>query len=99
MSGIEILLSDSTGVYIPKFFAEHMSDGWTGGSEYDLSVLKEGPEKEAYWEVWDWYLTYASHTDKNGKKWRLHQDGDLFAICEELMTDEEYLNFYGEERQ
>jgi hypothetical protein len=98
MSGIEILLSDSTGVYIPKFFAEHMAEGWSGGSDYDLDVLKSGPEAEAYWEVWDWYLTYASHTDKNGKTWRLYQDGDLFAVCDDLMSDEEYKNFYGEDR-
>lgn len=98
MSGVSILLSDSNGIYIPKFFAEHMAEGWTGGSEYDLSVLKSGPEAESYWEVWDWYLTYASHVDKNGKTWRLYQDGDLFAICDELMSDEEYKNFYGEDR-
>ena len=41
----------------------------------------------------------AFFIDKNGNKWFLYQDGDLFAVCNELLTDEEYAEFYGEERE
>jgi len=38
-------------------------------------------------------LNNARYTDKNGNVWRLMQDGDLWAYCFELMTDEEKENF------
>lgn len=93
MSGIEILASDSRGVYVPQFFAEYCSDNWNGIHPDDLQVLVEGPENEWYWETWDSVLTTAKYVDKNGNEWYLYQDGDLFAICDELMTDEERENF------
>ena len=34
-------------------------------------------------------LTYATFTDDNGNNWHLEQDGDLFAVCYELLTGEE----------
>jgi hypothetical protein len=98
MSGIEILLSDRNGVYIPEIFAKNFSDGWEAMSEWDLNTLKSGPENSSYWDVWDWCLGNLIHTDKQGNTWRLWQDGDLFAYCEDLMTDNEYEEFFGEER-
>lgn len=98
MSGIEILLSDSNGVYIPEIFAKNFAEGWEAMSEWDLETLKSGPQHDSYWDVWNWVLDNVIHTDKLGNKWRLYQDGDLFAICDELMSDEEYKDFFGEER-
>jgi hypothetical protein len=100
MSGIEILLSDHNGVYIPQIFAENYASGWEAMSEWDLNVLKTGPdpENDSYWDVWSWCTDNLVHTDKQGNKWRLWQDGDLFAICDEIMSDEEYKDFFGEER-
>lgn len=42
----------------------------------------------------------VGHTslDKDGHAWRLYQDGDLFATCDELMSDEEYEELFGESR-
>ena len=96
MSGVEILLSDRNGIYIPSLFVEDF-DGW-GVSEQDKNDLSN-VENDYYWETWDDVLNYASHTDSKGNVWRLYQDGDLFAICDELMSDEDYKNFFGEERQ
>ena len=95
MSGIEILLSDHHGIHIPRIFVEDFG-GW-GVSHEDVVDLAD-PEKEFYWETWEAVLQYAKHTDSKGNVWRLCQDGDLFAYCEELMTDEEYKNLFGEER-
>jgi hypothetical protein len=58
-----------------------------------------GPHREEYWDAWTDVCDNASYTDSDGYIWNLHQDGDLWAICQELMTDEEYLGFYGEERE
>ena len=93
MSGIEILLNDSRGVYIPQNFAEIYD--W-GLRPQDKEVLLLGPDSESYWYVWEAVLDGLTYTDKNGNVWRLYQEGDLFAFCEELMTDEERENFFGE---
>ncbi len=97
MSGIEIILSDRNGIYIPKIFSEECRN-WSGISIEDLDLLEKGPEEEYYWETWDTVLNDAFHVDKEGNHWRLYQDGDLFAICDTLITDEEYKDFFGEER-
>lgn len=97
MSGIEILLGDNRGIYIPQNFADGF-DGWSGINIEDLEILEKGPEEECYWEAWDCVLRDAFYVDKEGHNWRLYQDGDLFAICDELMTNEEYKDFFGEER-
>lgn len=96
MSGIEILVSDHQGIYIPQVFAERFN--WSGISIDDLKTIEEGPDAEYYWEAWDNILNDAFHNDKDGFTWRLYQDGDLFAWCDQLMTNEEYKDFFGEER-
>lgn len=100
MSGIHILLSDSHGIYLPQGFVEKfdMSD-WHGVSAEDHEILSAGPEHEFYWDAWENILNTASHIDEDGMQWKLWQDGDLFAICEDRMTAEEYKNFFGEEKE
>lgn len=93
MQAIELLLSDARGVYIPRDFVEGFDlkkwgldpDGWEVESLYD-------PENYSYWDAWDQILSNAEY-HKDGHVWRLHQDGDLWAVCYELMTDEEKTNF------
>ena len=97
MSGIEILLSDNRGVYIPRDFALYFED-MDGVRAEDMEILKAGPDHEGYWDAWDSITSDASFTDEKGNVWRLYQDGDLFAYCEPLMTDEEYYGFFGEHR-
>ncbi len=55
------------------------------------------PESENYWEDWEWILNNAKYTDKDGSVYYLHQDGDLWGLCYERMTDEEKRNFEMEE--
>lgn len=35
---------------------------------------------------------------QHGRRWQLYQDCDLWAYCDELMTDDEYRDFFGEDR-
>ena len=100
MSGISILLSDNRGVYIPRDFAEGFEfseQGWKNVNQEDLNILKEGPEHEWYWETWFDVVNNAYYVDAGGKCWNLWQDGDLFAICYEKMTDDERADFFGED--
>jgi hypothetical protein len=98
MSGIHILLSDHHGVYVPQVFANGFSMRRWHVSGKDARLLRKGPSDEWYWETWD--DVTANAWMKDGKHiWRLYQDGDLFAYCEELMNDEEYEGFFGEPRK
>lgn len=94
-----ILLADSAmGVYVPKHFADIAADTWEGFDPKDRAILKEGPEHEQYWDAWTDVLDNTKITTETGYTYGLWQDGDLWAVCDELITDEEYKNFYGEER-
>jgi len=101
MSGMMLLLDGSRGVYIPRDFNDCFSmKSWNiEDNDSDLAILREGPENEWYWEAWDSILTRAVYIDGNGHCWYLYQDGDLWAYCRELMTDEEYEGFYDEPRE
>ena len=101
MSGMELLLADRHGVYIPQTFAEDFGgDAWgIDEDSHDWLALLAGPETDAYWDAWDSVLSRATHTDSKGNVWTLHQDGDLWAVCPELMTDEEYEEYFGEPRE
>ena len=98
MSGLSLLVSDSCGIYIPLRFVTDMDLAqWSGIRDEDVKILEAGPDAEWYWEAWDSVLGSAYATI-NGKVWRLSQDGDLWAYCEELKSDEEYEGFFQRER-
>lgn len=74
---IELILSDTRGIYIPRDFAELYGADY-GITPDDLDILLSGPDHEFYWDTWDTVLDYAEYVDDNGHTWKLHQDGDLF---------------------
>jgi hypothetical protein len=94
MSGISILASDSHGIFIPQYAASFLCN-WDGVTQEDIEILNAGPDHEHYWYAWEAIERDASYTDEKGNVWRLYQDGDLWAYCEPLMTDDEYYNFFG----
>ena len=95
MSILKLLLSDVRGIYIPqKFYCVFNLSYWNINSDTvegidDLS----SPENDFYWDTWEIVLNNAFFIDKDGHKWTLYQDVDLWAICDDLMTDEEKYNF------
>ena len=96
MSGIQLLLSDARGIYIPMNFVEFFDlSQWNIDSKYIERL--SSPDNEWYWDNWDVVLNNAKHTDSEGNVWTLWQDGDLWAVCPVLMTDEEKQNFGFEE--
>lgn len=92
MNGLSLLLSDSRGVYIPRDFVNNFDlNKWHIDQKY-IDVLSS-PDDEFYWDYWDVVCGNAYYIDEQCNKWVLHQDGDLLAICYELLTDEEKANF------
>lgn len=97
---VTLILSDARGVYIPRDFVtdnyneiagDHCA-AW-GIKPEDAEILASGPDHEFYWETWDDVLQNAKYTDKDGNTYFLSQDGDLWALCYDRMTDEEKRNF------
>ena len=102
MDAVVLILGESRGMNIPRAFliddlgniAEDHCTAW--GLTADNSEWWEdavNPCSEHYWESWDWILSNAKYTTPDGDIYRLHQDGDLWGICYEKMTDEEKKNF------
>ena len=93
LDNVEILLSDARGIYIPRDFVQGFDlTRWEGISESDIEIL-QNPDNEFYWESWESVLNNAKFIADDGRVFSLWQDGDLFAICYEEMTDEEKHNF------
>ena len=93
MNAVELLLSDARGVYIPRDFVDAF-DVTKWGLIPELWAVQTcaDPDDECYWDAWNEILDRAEYR-KGDHVWRLHHDGDLWAICYELMTDEEKQNF------
>lgn len=93
LDNVEILLSDARGIYIPRDFVQGFDlTKWYGINESDVEILQD-PDNEFYWEAWESVLNNAKFKSDDGRVFSLWQDGDLFAICYEMMTDEEKHNF------
>ena len=89
-SGVVHLIDESRG-NIPTFFIRNFELNEWNIDPQAFSDLKD-PEHEMYWELWQEVLSSAFF-ENEGQRWTLYQDGSVFALCEELMTDEEQQNF------
>ena len=91
-----IFLCDSShGIYLPSFFCSHSENIWNINQEdWNYIASTENVEKEDYWEVWESILSNAEYVDSTGKVWTLHQDGDLFAVAMDSMTEQEKIDFF-----
>lgn len=102
MESIVHILSDARGIYIPRdFLTDNVGDvarehceawGLTENNETQW-IDATDPDSESYWDAWAWVCDHAKFIDADGNVYRLHQDGDLWGICYEKMTDEEKQNF------
>lgn len=102
MNAVVLILSDARGIYIPRDFVcdDYNEIAWEhckawGLNESNIECWQDAanPENEFYWEAWDWILNNAEFTAESGDKYRLYQDGDLWGICYDKMTEEEKRNF------
>jgi hypothetical protein len=85
-----LILSDAHGIYIPRNFTLNVArERVTEVNDEDWATLAAGPDHEHYWEAWDVVLTNAIVTDDHSRRYRLHQDGDLWLIPVGMTWDEE----------
>lgn len=97
-SGIIHFIDSNRGVYIPQSFMQMIDKQyWQPITHQDEKILLAGPDIDnsaEYWETWTKFIDGGQFiTDQDGDEWRLHQDGDVFLMCFEKMTDEEKQNF------
>ena len=99
-NAIELLLDSARGTTIPSAFYRDFDFEVWGLDKASYSEL-ELEDNEGYWDTWIELLETANYKfkDDSGLSYTLWQDGDLWAICPELMTDSEYENFFGEPRE
>ena len=96
LQSINLLLSDCRGINIPNDFYNNFDlEKWHIKKSYFLNNLNNC-YSENYWSAWEEVLNNAYYLDGKGNKFVLYQNGDLFGICYELMTDSERLEFFGE---
>jgi hypothetical protein len=96
MNNIELYADSNRGIYIPQHFIESCTEGWSGISDENRAILAAGPEHEHYWDAWESVLDSARFKLADGRVFSLHQDGDLWAIALDNLTDAERLEFFGE---
>lgn len=92
------LFDGASGVYIPQQFADEISRKCVEGvSDEDYETLAAGPEHEWYWETWNDVLDNAVLTEPStGRRYTMHQDGDVFLIEEGAEFDEETESYFVE---
>lgn len=89
IDAVVILLGDFYGINLPMKFSTNLDLSlWHGLDNIDLDDLSS-PDNQFYWETWQEVLDKAYFIDTQGNQFTLYQDGDLFVICDELMTKEE----------
>ena len=101
LNAITLILSDARGQYIPRDFvcddyneiAVDHCEAWHISLK-DAETLRD-PDCEWYWDTWASVCDSAYYMEGE-HKFTLWQDGDLWGICPELMTNEEHVNFFGE---
>lgn len=93
LNHVNIILSDSRGVYIPRDFMRMISEAdmefqeKENGISLDLWDELADPERENYWEAW--VEVVGSYKSEEG--YRIHQNGDLYEISPEM--DKEPIEF------
>ena len=77
-----LFCEDSSGIYIPKRFADEiLRSSVSGIFPLDWAILEAGPGTDLYWDAWEMVLDNAIITHpQTGIQYRLYQDGDLWLI-------------------
>ena len=93
MDNVNLILSDARGIYIPRdFVLEFDLSKWSGVSDWARTECAD-PNNEHYWEAWDEILCNAVYTSDDGRRFALHQDGDVWLINFDGLTADEREGF------
>ena len=77
---MELLIDGHHGIYIPYLFCSHYAAQFQGIDQEDIETCLD-IENEFYWDSWSNILDNA-YIVRDGKKYILWQDTDLFLIEE-----------------
>jgi len=78
---MELLIDSHHGIYTPKLFCEYYAEQFEGIDKEDIETCLN-PNSEYYWDSWANILDNA-FVGRDGKKFYLYQDCDLFLIAED----------------
>lgn len=81
---IKLLVNDALGIYVPQAFSESFLYTTWGVTAEDNQILLSGPDHSLFWDTWDSVLNTAKHTDDQGVTWSLYQNGDLWAVRNDM---------------
>jgi hypothetical protein len=88
LDSVSLILCDSDN----EIDAAHCSAwGLTPDNAHNWSDAAD-PDSEGYWDAWAYVLDNARFVH-DGDTYTLYQDGDLWALCVERMSEEEKTNF------
>jgi hypothetical protein len=96
LPAVRLLLSDARGIYIPRDFVQgfKLAEWGLDPDEWAVRTCNcPTADCDGYWDAWAEIIDRARYTAPDGSLYMLHQDGDLWALCYERMTDEERSNF------
>lgn len=90
MGNVKLLCDSHHGVYLPHVWVKNTENIWNIKQEdWDYLSDASNVEDEHYRDTWHDILSDAVYTDSNGVVWTLYQDGDLFAVAYNEMTEED----------
>lgn len=93
MDKINLLLDSARGQFIPRdFVTEFDLSKFLGVSQWAVAQCKD-PENDHYWDAWNDILSNVKYRTDDGREFFLYQDGDVWLLCFDEMTDEEKQNF------
>ena len=98
MENIACLINSAHGVYVPQIFIRAYNLAAWGIADDEAEILLAGPEHPDYWDTWNDVLRHACYAAHDGRTFTLYQTEDLFAVAIDALTDEEYREFFGEDR-
>lgn len=87
LMGKILLVDGARGIYVPQNFAVRFADNILAADnpthysdiQENLAILKSGPDNDDYWEaIAD--IERDAVLDIEGRKYTIHQDGDLWAL-------------------
>lgn len=90
----KLLITDASGIYIPQRFMEEYASEWNleNVDKDSIESLKD-VDDEFYCDAWIDVTDNATHEDG----FSLHQDGDLWAIPNDMPTYEDILEIVRED--
>lgn len=97
IGNVHIVCDSHHGQYLPQVYATNCAEFLEAGGitkEY-IKTLQDGPDCEWYWETWETMINNFK-IKVDGKTFTLYQDGDLFLVALDSMSDREKLEFFGE---